>query len=310
MAKESWFQGRIGRRGVCSAVLGGILLTAGVEAQSSRSAAGMPRPAETVPSCPSGMVAIPAGTFAMGSDGGQESETPVHDVAVNAFCIDRTEVTVAAYAECVEAGSCVPAPTTADWPGIDAEAKAIDSQFCTGARDDRGQHPVNCVDWTMADAYCRSVDKRLPTEEEWEYAARGADGREFPWGDSPPDGERLNTCDSDCVAMGERLGHPGWEPMFDASDGWESTAPVGSYPKGASPFGVLDMAGNVWELTSSGYSSDYRSPRASPDEKRVYRGGGWGFGDATRVRTTYRGGSGSSPTYRGADLGFRCARTP
>jgi formylglycine-generating enzyme required for sulfatase activity len=104
--------------------------------------------------------------------------------------------------------------------------------------------------------------------------------------------------------MGERLGHPGWEPMFSGSDGWETTSPVGSYPKGASPFGVLDLAGNVWEMTSSRKSQDYASPRT--DEKRVIRGGGRGYGDAFFVRTTYRGGS--VPAYRGADLGFRCAQ--
>ncbi len=256
------------------------------------------------------MVAIPAGTFEMGSESGKDDEKPVHEVAVEAFCIDRTEVTVAAYAECVGAGACPPAPTTADWPGITEEAKGIDSQFCTGARDDRQQHPINCVDWTMADAYCHSVGKRLPTEEEWEYAARGPDERVYPWGDEAPGPKLLNTCAAECVAMGERMGHPGWEPMFDASDGWESTSPVGSYPEGASPFGVLDMAGNVWEFTSSGYSPDYSSPRSDPDEKRVYRGGSWGFGEPLLIRTSNRGGSGSSRTYRGADVGFRCARTP
>jgi len=252
------------------------------------------------------MARIPAGTFEMGSDRGNEDEKPPHPVTVAAFCIDRTEVTVAAYTACVREGKCSPAPTTADWPGIGEEEKAIDSQFCNGAREDRREHPINCVDWHQADAYCRAVGKRLPTEEEWEYAARGLDGREYPWGDAPPSPERLNTCDAACVAMGERLGHPGWESMFAGSDGWESTAPVGSYPQGASAFGVLDMAGNVWEMTSSGYSPDYRSERSN--ERHVYRGGGWGYHVLSLIRTANRGKS--VPEYRGADLGFRCARTP
>jgi formylglycine-generating enzyme required for sulfatase activity len=306
---EGLLFGRVSvRDAVWAAICGGILVAANAEARLPRD--GSAASEQAAASCPVGMVAIPAGTYAMGSESGKPDEKPVHQVTVAAFCIDRTEVTVAAYAQCVRAGACAPAPTTADWPGIDPEAKAIDSQFCNGAREDRQDHPINCVDWTHADAFCRSVGKRLPTEEEWEYAARGQDGRLYPWGGAAPNGELLNTLDTECAAMGARLGHPGWEPMFDGSDGWESTAPVGSYPKGASPFGVLDMAGNVWELTASGYSPDYASERASSDEKRVYRGGGWGFGDTSLIRTTNRGGSGSSPTYRGADLGFRCARTP
>ncbi|MGA7305463.1 MAG: SUMF1/EgtB/PvdO family nonheme iron enzyme [Rhodothermales bacterium] len=249
---------------------------------------------------------IPAGTYQMGSDGGNADEKPPHQVTVDMFCIDRTEVTVAAYAACVREGSCSPAPTTADWPGIGEDEKALDSQFCNGMREDRQQHPINCVDWNLANAYCRAVGKRLPLEEEWEYAARGQDGRKYPWGNAAPNPELLNTCDAECVAMGERLGHSGWPSMFSGSDGWESTSPVGSYPKGASPFGLLDMAGNVWEMTSSGYSMDYGSQRNG--EKHVYRGGGWGYHDPFLIRTTYRGKS--VPTYRGADLGFRCAQTP
>jgi len=252
------------------------------------------------------MVTIPAGQYEMGSERGNVDEKPTHQVTVAAFCIDRTEVTVAEYAECVRAGKCSPAPTTVDWPGIEEDAKTLDSQFCNGTREDRQQHPINCIDWNQANAYCSAVGKRLPTEEEWEYAARGQDGREYPWGDVSPNPDLLNTCAAECVAMGERLGRSGWKPMFSGSDGWETTAPVGSYPKGASPFGVLDMAGNVWEFTSSGYSPDYRSQRT--DERHVYRGGGWGFGDAFLARTTYRGKG--VPMYRGADLGFRCAQSP
>ena len=132
------------------------------------------------------------------------------------------------------------------------------------------------------------------------------DGRTYPWGNAAPSANLLNSLGAECVSMGERLGRPGWKPMYSGSDGWESTAPVGSYPEGASPFGVLDMAGNVWEWTSSGYSQDYRSQRS--DEKRVIRGGAWGYGDPSFVRTTKRGKS--PPPYRGADLGFRCATSP
>jgi len=256
--------------------------------------------------CPSGMVLVPSGTYSMGDDDGDPDEKPAHQVTVTAFCIDRTEVTVAMYGECARRASCSPAPTTVDWPGIDEKDRAFDNQFCTGGRADRADHPINCVEWGQADAYCRAAGKRLPTEEEWEYAARGTDGRTYPWGDAAPSASLLNTCAAECVAMGVRMGRPGWKPMFDASDGWESTSPVGSYPAGASPFGVLDMAGNVWEFTSSGYSASYSESRT--DDKHVYRGGAWGYGDPAFVRAANRGKG--STTYRGADLGFRCARAP
>jgi len=252
------------------------------------------------------MVEIPPGSYLMGADDGDTDEIPVHQVTVAGFCIDRTEVTVAMYTECVSGSQCTPAWKTADWPGIDVEDQKFDSQFCDGELPDHGEHPINCVDWNQAGTYCRAIGKRLPTEEEWEYAARGTDGRKYPWGNAEPDASMLNSLGPESAAMGERMGRPGWKPMFDDSDGWEATAPVGSYPAGASPFGVLDMAGNVWEWTSSGYSLDYDSQRG--DDRYVIRGGAWGYGDPSFVRTSNRGKS--PPPYRGADLGFRCASAP
>lgn len=252
------------------------------------------------------MVEIPSGSYLMGTADGDADEKPVHQVTVAGFCMDRTEVTVAMYADCVRRSLCPPAPTTAAWPGINEEDQKFDSQFCNGGRPDRGDHPINCVDWSQADTYCRAVGKRLPTEEEWEYAARGTDGRMYPWGNAAPSASLLNSCGAEFLAMGARLGRSGWKSMYSGDDGWESTAPVGSYPAGASPFGVLDMAGNVWEWTSSGYSEDYRSPRS--DERRVIRGGAWGYDDPSFVRTTNRGKG--TLANRGADLGFRCAAAP
>jgi eukaryotic-like serine/threonine-protein kinase len=297
---------------VATSIVGCVLLSVAITLTSCARTAHRPSSLgeaneRSVPgSCPSGMVQIPAGTYWMGSDDGDADEKPAHQVTLAGFCLDRTEVTAAAYAECTHRGKCSPAPTTADWPGIKEEEKTLDSQFCNGTRADRQQHPINCVDWTQADTYCRAVGKRLPNEEEWEYAARGHDGRMYPWSNAPPNSNLLNSLGAETVAMGERLGHPGWKPMFSGNDGWETTSPVGSYPEGASPFGVLDMAGNVWEFTSSGYSQDYLSQRSN--DMPVHRGGGWGFGNASFVRTTHRGKS--VLAYRGADLGFRCARAP
>jgi eukaryotic-like serine/threonine-protein kinase len=287
-----------------SALLGGVVASAG-SAEKPRRPSGGEGSERAVPasSCPSGMVQIPAGTYSMGSDDGDADEKPAHQVTVAGFCMDRTEVTVTAYADCVRRANCPPAPVTAEGAGIKEEDGEFDSLFCNGTRADRGQHPINCVDWNQADTYCRAVGKRLPTEEEWEYAARGQDGRKYPWGNAEPSPSLLNALGTECVAMGVRLGRPGWEPMYDGSDGWETTAPVGSYAAGASPFGVLDMAGNVWEQTSSAYSQDYG--REPANDRRVHRGGGWGFGDPSSVRAANRGES--EPTYRGADLGFRCA---
>ena len=267
-----------------------------------------PQPATTAPPPSSrhaaeGMVRIPAGTFIMGSNDGDADEKPAHAVRVDAFEMDVTEVTVAHYAECEAAGKCEAAPTTVDWPGIAEDQRRIYSEACNGNRSDRQRHPVNCVNWNHADRYCRWVGKRLPTEEEWEYGARGTDGRKYPWGDSDPGPRRLNACGSECVAW---LGERGviWKPMYDSDDGWATTAPVGTYPRGDSPFRLHDMGGNVWEWTASGHSRDYSLSR--DNAVLVDRGGSW-YGDSPSiVRSAVR--SGASPAYRRDNLGFRCAR--
>lgn len=263
--------------------------------------------------CPEGMVRIEAGSFEMGSPAGEGTaeEHPLHTVTLSAYCIDRTEVTVAAYEACAAQKACPPAPGTVyGTKYTDDDEAARWNQFCN--RSDRRDHPINCVDWTQADAYCRSHDKRLPTEAEWEYAARGTDGRGYPWGDEPPDATRVNACGTECVVVEERELQRGWTAMYDGDDGAVSTAPVGSYPAGASPFGVLDMAGNVWEWTADWYAAytdvattDPRSPAVG--KYRVTRGGGWGVGWSGKKATVLRGKN--RPTSRNVFIGFRCART-
>jgi formylglycine-generating enzyme required for sulfatase activity len=252
------------------------------------------------PSCPKDMVPVPAGTFMMGSPAGGGKDEHQHRVTLPGYCIDRTEVTAGAYARCVTRGKC----TAAREPAKD---DFFDS-LCNGTRVDRQDHPVNCVDWDQAVAYCRSVAKRLPSEEEWEYAARGSDGRKYPWGNEPPSAKRLNACGSECRALGKRLGVE-WQVMYADTDGFEATAPVGSFPLGASPFGALDMAGNVLEWTadrygpySAGTSTNPHSAEKMP--ARVARGGGWYTSDAGGVRAARRDGDG--PTGRFSTLGFRC----
>ena len=249
-------------------------------------------PAARTPSrCPAEMVRIPAGRFQMG-----DAYERRHDVVLSEYCIDRTEVTVKAYEACVTAKECSVPDRTADL-------------YCElGGRAD---HPVTCIDWSQAEQYCRWAQKRLPTEAEWEYAARGDDGRVYPWGSQAPAAELANTCDRECVAMAKRERKQRWTAMYDASDGWGATAPVGSFPAGASPFGVLDLAGNVWEWTADWYGAYPSGARTNPlgmraGTKRVFRGGAWNVRSVELLRAPYR--NAGTPTMRDFDLGFRCAR--
>jgi len=224
-----------------------------------------------LPPAPPGMVYVPAGAFTMGSDKGNSDERPVHTVYLDAFYIDKTEVTNAQYRKCVEAGGC-------DTP--------VKTTYYDNA--DYTQHPVVYVSWNDADAYCRWAGKRLPTEAEWEKAARGTDGRTYPWGEG-----------IDCD-----------HAQYSKCGG--GTMPVGSKPKGASPYGALDMVGNVWEWVADWYDPDYysQSPERNPPgpdsgEGRVLRGGSL-HGNQRFTRCAYR--VGGNPRHRYFYVGFRCAR--
>ena len=217
-------------------------------------------------------VYIPAGTFTMGDShgDGDPNEKPTHQVTITAFWLDRTEVTNAQFARFVLASSSKPQE---DW-----------LKYAAG----KTQHPVVEVTWHDAVAYCTWADKRLPTEAEWEYAARGTDGRKYPWGNT-------------------------WEDTrgrFGDNKGDQTTAPVGSYPTGASPFGAFDLAGNVGEWTSSldkPYPYVATDGRENPTASgyRVIRGGSW-VDDPRGLRSAGR--DGGDPAFRGIGLGFRCAQ--
>jgi formylglycine-generating enzyme required for sulfatase activity len=244
--------------------------------------------------CPEGMVPVPAGTFWMGSPEGERApdEHRQHEVGLSAYCFDKTEVTVAAYAECVAARACSAAPLTVHWTDYSADAAKRSSRWCTW--QNRPDHPINCVDWDQAASYCRWKGKRLPTEAEWEYAARGSDGRVYPWGNEAPSAKRLNVCASECLEAYERDNIPfHGRAMYDGNDGWENTAPVGSYPEGTSPFGALDMAGNVWEWTADWYGIYPKQPEMNPQgpsagTSRVSCGGGWATINISKIRATGR----------------------
>jgi formylglycine-generating enzyme required for sulfatase activity len=220
------------------------------------------------------MISIPAGTVSMGSTDGDDDERPVHDVAVAAFAMQKTEASVSEYARCEAAGACTKTPQEA---------------YCNEGEKAREAHPINCVTYAQATAFCAWAKARLPTEAEWEYAARAATRRKYPWGDAAPDAQLLcwDGRKSD-LGVGKR----------------RSTCETGAHPAGASPFGVLDLAGNVWEWTSDLYSRDYNSPRVGP--KRVVRGGTWYSYDPADVRATLRFREREDkPDY---GVGFRCAR--
>ena len=228
---------------------------------------------------------VPAGAFLMGSDGGQDDERPPHRVHVDAFAMAIFPVTRADYISFLDAtGHAAPR----DWtdPAL--------------AGDDR---PVVGVSWHDASAYCAwrtmtGSPERLPTEAEWERAARGTDGRRFPW-DEPPDTSRCN--------YDMNVGHP---------------TPVGVYPQGATPEGLYDVAGNVWEWIRSLWgtnpgtpdftypydASDGREDLEAPENvRRVLRGGGF-YGVARSLRCASR--RGGSPDYHDRSIGFRVVVRP
>lgn len=233
-----------------------------------------------------GMVWVPEGEFLRGctiddEPTCDEDEGPRVTVFVSAYAIDRSEVTEAEYAACVAAGSC-PAPECLKGIG----EKAYDPV-------NNGDLPVDCVSWDMASAYCAWVDKRLPTEAQWEKAARGVDGRRFSWGDAPEPG-----CDLAIMAENKK--------GCDVGDRWA----VGSKLAGNSPYGAVDMLGNVSEWVSDWYA--VYDPRelidpAGPAEGtlRVARGGSFNSTGAANLRTTFR--VHVNPQDQHPGQGFRCA---
>ncbi len=234
------------------------------------------------------MVYVPAGEFEMGTDG-IPLEHPAHTVALDSFWIDRTEVTNAQFQQCVEAGKCKD-PTC--WKENDL---IRDNQDFGGP-----EQPVVCVNWYQARTFCEWTGARLPTEAEWAYTARGPEGLEYPWGNEF-DGAKLNSCDVNC---------PKRFADKDSDDGYAYTAPVGSYPDGASWCGALDMAGNVREWAEDWfgvYPSSERqvNPTGPPSGiQRVMRGGAW-EGLLFDTRNTVR--KGGRDYYELWYLGFRCA---
>jgi len=304
-----------------AAVLGGVVMavTAGARERAQDSAARAVKPSSTTPAvatppkppCQTDMAQILAGQFFMGSEDKQapDNEKPSHNVSLDAYCMDLHEVTANSYKACADVGKCRRAPTTVEWPKIsDADRKQY-SPVCTFGDAGRGDHPINCVTWEMADNFCRVSGKRLPTEAEWEFATRGPDGRVYPWGDEEPTALHLNACGTECKAWGKKHGTP-LEPLYAQDDGFPTTAPVGSFPKGRSRFGPYDVVGNVWEWTSTWYGNYSAEKSANPSgpaegERRVIRGGAFNGSYASWLRPSFR--YGQVPQAQSHGIGFRCA---
>jgi len=288
----------------------------------------LPFDTRTRPADGMSMVYVPAGEFEMGNTGIQwiwngslhdfdlglqvyTDESPQHVIYLDAFWIDQTEVTVAMFRSFVEAtgyettaereGWGAPwndGPKEEEWPHV----PGADWQHPRGPDSNaENDHPVVQVSWEDATAYCEWAGGQLPTEAQWEKAARGIDGRLWPWGNTF-EGNRGSFCDAQCPVERQK------QHTYD--DGYAFTAPVGSFPLGASPYGALDMAGNVWEWVADWYKDSYYSD--SPGEnptglpfgtERTQRGGAW-YDNESWVRTTVR--HSTPPLNRCDDLGFRC----
>lgn len=261
--------------------------------------------------CPDGMALIPGGITVLGARDLVDAAMakPTHEVTLLSFCLDKTEVTTKAYEACADKNGCERPLDHVSWPNLTDASKKKYSPFCNEGHAERAEHPVNCVAWSMADIYCKKRGARLPTEAEWEYAARGAKQRRYPWGDEAPDAKRLNACGKECSTWAKSIGDT--RPMmYEDDDGFPGTAPVGSFPAGASAHGVLDLAGNVWEWTADWFAPYGAAPESSPTgpakgTERVARGGDFLSSDPDWARPAWRFKT-DPETYNHA-IGFRCA---
>ncbi len=274
---------------------------------------------QTSPKDDAAMVYVPAGEFIMGSQADDpnayNNEKPQHTITLDSYWIDQTEVTNAMFTRFIEetgyqteaeqAGyGLVYSPLTDNWEKTDGASW----KHPIGPGNNitsLNHYPVVQVSWNDADAYCKWADRRLPTEAEWEKAARGTDGRQYPWGNDF-NGENLNYCDTNCIMINNQ--------DTSTNDDYLDLAPIGIYPEGSSPYNALDMSGNVWEWVGDWFDEAYyqTTPSSNPlgpetGTYRTLRGGSWSNGNIF-VRNAVR--TGSLPNETIDNLGFRCAMSP
>jgi formylglycine-generating enzyme required for sulfatase activity len=274
--------------------------------------------------CADDMVLVKGAKFKMGAalnKGVLKAAYPPHAVEVGDVCMDRTEVTLAAYDKCVDGGGCSGASREAQWPRARRQSRSSwekskqrHSEQCNGGKVARRNHPVNCVTWKQAKAFCRWRKARLPTEAEWELAARGPSARTHPWGVEPPDAERMNGCGIECQRWHERAGLADEIEgvLYDVDDGYADTAPVGSFKSGATPDGLMDMSGNVSEWVAEAFqpypSADAGAPPAADPARRVIRGAAF---DNEILDVAVPALRRALPIEaRTPNVGFRCAADP
>jgi sulfatase modifying factor 1 len=221
------------------------------------------------------MVLVPAGEFMMGSDEGDDDEQPIHRVVLDSFYLDTFEVTNGRFAKFVEAIQSEP-----PWGFADQETPVV-----------HADRPVRWVNWMEALGYCLWAGKRLPTEAEWEKAARGTDGRTYPWGNDPPTAAHA---------------------VFGLTEGAEMVSPIGHRDQGQSPYGVQDLAGNLYEWVTDWYDEEFytlsptRNPRGPVEgTTKVQRGGSY-INSPYRLRSAFR--TKGDPTEHDPHVGFRCAQ--
>lgn len=257
--------------------------------------------------CPPTMAGHPGGKFEMCTIGcTNRDEVPAVKVEVMPFCLDKLEVTVADYEPCWKAGVCTEPPDYREnpQPAAPYEHRTLNWKHPDPARR---KHPVNGVSWEQATAFCAWKGWRLPTEIEFEWASRGGENAyDYPWGETEPDGTQANVGDASFLRICGTINcFEFWKPTFD--DGHGFTAPVGSYPKGANPWGVLDLVGNVDEWTSSIQSFE------GGEQASWVRGGNWRFGPRLGKWKSYQkyGHPIRTSVTKGmidGGNGFRCAR--
>jgi formylglycine-generating enzyme required for sulfatase activity len=266
--------------------------------------------------CPE-MVAVPKGTFKIGSTEFNEDEQPVKDISINAFAVSRFEITVAEYKQFIdemnfkESSPCLTMGEDGSW-FFNQEAAWNNVGF---EQDDN--HPVVCVSWTGAKAYIKWLNTklkdgapkfRLLTESEWEYAAKAGSHTTFWWGSNEQDFcKYTNGVDATAFAI-----YPHWKLAGKCDDGFVYTAPVGHFNK-PNAFGLQDMIGNVWEWVEDCYVDNFKAlanngeaQTSEPCEKRVFRGGAWGDYGSFYLRSTYRGAWAGDGAF--ANIGFRIAQ--
>ena len=235
------------------------------------------------------MVLVPEGYFVMGSNNGPDDEKPEHRVFVKSFLIDVLPVTNADFAKFLNTRGLKNHFGESFYDDDDRDARIHQQSSRWQPDPGYATHPANEVSWVGARDYCTSLNKRLPTEAEWEKAARGTDGRQYPWGNSKPNNKRA---------------------LYGAA--YNSSAPVDAFPEGASPYGVLDLSGNQWEWVASAYrpypySADDGRENQTPGPVRSTRGGGHDSSE-DELTTTQRGRNLSrNPKAGHHNIGFRCA---